>query len=140
MDEIRRAASMVRNWCQEVRFQFRKTGYDNELTGMCAIASAKLFDTLEQLGYNPTIAVSDNDDASHVFVIVDDFIVDVTATQFGRNPIEIVHAKTATEWYWQIYYECDSIKSLVKHQKRNGWPSWQIASSDKVFYNDINIH
>lgn len=140
MDLVRKTAESVRSWCIENMHQLNKRGYDKHLTGMCAIASAKLFDRLEQLGYTPTIGIAELDDSSHVFVLVDDFIVDVTATQFGRNSVEIIHSKLATDWYWQLHYECYSIKELLKHQKRNGWPSYQMATPDRVFYNISTIH
>jgi hypothetical protein len=55
-------------------------GNDKEdLAGMCAISTLELGKIFESYGYNPLYCTTGN----HCFLIVDDFIVDATASQFG---------------------------------------------------------
>lgn len=139
METIRNEARAIRAWCLDNRHRFSKRGFDIDLLGMCAIASARLFDRLVKLGYTPIIAISESGNSgAHVFVVVDDHIIDVTASQFGMREVEIIHTKMAHQWFWQIYYECDSVIALAKHQQRLNWVSHQIAIPEKVFYEKFN--
>ena len=63
--------------------------FPKTLMGMCAVASHKLSTSLKQHGISSRLAVTDN----HVWVEVGDICVDVTATQFGKEPIIIMNRK-----------------------------------------------
>lgn len=124
-------AKEVRDWAEDLA---NEEARDESLCGLCAIASAELWKQLHKLGVKAEIHVWTSDDdgfTSHVFVVVDDHVVDVTATQFGelqRYPVHIEHKKEAEQFEWYRSQDVfDSAKSLVRWQKRRGWVQSQIA-------------
>ena len=97
-----------------------------DLTGMCAIASAKLFNDLQMAGFSVKIASN----WSHCFVVVDDeYIVDVTATQFGKYQKvcikEVRHTKGVHYWKQTLVHE--SSADLRHYQRDAGWISGQVV-------------
>jgi len=138
-DEVLRT---VRNWCVNNNKRINSRGFDSDLTGMCCIASAKLFETLEQFGYAPALAVAEyENDSAHCFVICDDHVLDITATQFGMEKIEIIHEKMASEyWFWNPKMLFYSVDELIKYQKKTRWPKYQLVTHDIIRYNVSNIH
>jgi hypothetical protein len=103
------------------------------LSGMCAIASAELHKRLAEAGIASEIHVWywDEDESAHVYCVVDDFVVDVTATQFKefRNrPVVIMHTREAEVYtYYQTQEVFKDAVSLRKMQKRTKWPAEQVA-------------
>lgn len=142
MNELYRLLQLVRKWCVSNNKHIRPNGFDSDLTGMCCIASAKLFETLVQSGYNPTLAMAEHDDDSaHCFIICDDYVLDITATQFGMAPIETIHEKIASEyWFWNPKVLFYSVDELIKYQKKTKWPKYQLVTHDIIRYNASNIH
>src|SRR5258705_13818491 len=61
--------------------------FDNDLCGMCAIASAKLWLELKAVGYEPMIVWSP---VEHFFVLLDGHVIDITATQYNESEIVIL--------------------------------------------------
>ena len=133
IDHIRSVAESVRYWAEG-----RAVGTEGEddLTGWCAIASAHLWRELLKIGVvgelHAWVSPADNSSA-HVFLVVDDHIVDVTATQFGRmraKPVHIQHLREAQIWDWynsqQVF---QTPEQLIKWQKRERWNREQIAWS-----------
>ena len=103
------------------------------LSGMCAIASAELHRRLAEVGIASEIHVWywHYDESAHVYCVVDDFVVDVTATQFKefRNrPVVIMHTREAEVYtYYQTQEVFKDAGSLRKMQKRTKWPAEQVA-------------
>ncbi len=133
-----RIAQQARDWIegvvrsQRVFERGRKIDYqDPDLCGYCAIASGKLHQLLERSGFRPALGVAYRNAEAHVYVLVDDMIVDVTATQFRefRNqPVVIMHEREAQHlWYYCANKVVNTVEQLVKLQKKDGWPSEQIA-------------
>lgn len=128
-------AISVRHWAEAVACEARLR---DDLTGLCAIASAELFDQLETIGLRPELhlwtCVQDGI-SSHVFVVLDDVVVDITATQFSkmRAPkVYIAHKRIAERWEWYQSQEVfDTVRDLIRYQKKHRWPSNQIALSLK---------
>lgn len=142
MKQICKIMQSVRDWCYDNRYNINPKGYDTDLCGMCAIASAKLFEALEQLGYKPTIAIAEcEDDAAHCYIVCNDHVLDITSSQFGMEPIEIVHEKLACDlWFWNTKIILYSVDELIKYQKKTRWPKYQLVSHDIIRYNVTNIH
>ena len=124
---VQEIAAEVRQWAE-----MRARGCQ-DLSGWCAIASAQLFRELVLLGIRPEIHMWtwEADDSAHVFLVVEDHVVDVTATQFQefrRKPIVIMHQREAEvyEFYRtaQVFSDADALR---QHQLRTGWPRDQIA-------------
>lgn len=131
IDHVRGIAESVRYWAEG-----RAVGTIGEenLTGWCAIASAELWRCLKRAGIHSEIHCWENDrDECHVFVVTDDHVVCVTATQFSRMKapdVYIAHLKEAEQWDW---YRSDHIfktpEELIRWQKNTGWCRGQIAWS-----------
>lgn len=137
MEEVRKTMEQVRDWCMNNRYAINSRGYDRDLCGMCCIASARLFESLQSLGYSPVLAISEGKYGSaHCFIVLDDLVLDITATQFNAEAISIVHEKLAEQhWWWiatKLFY---SVDALVKYQRRVGFPKHQLATHDAIRYN-----
>lgn len=119
-------AKLVRYWAEEEADEYSK-----DLCGWCAICSAELHKRLEKAGISALIVMQNGSMGSHVFLNVDGWIVDVTATQFKefRNKkVVLLHEKESEQF---DFYEPDqvftSVKDLVKWQIKAGWPVRQTA-------------
>jgi len=100
--EVRQIAKRVRNWGERLQqavgmnepsaqFWFEDLGM------MCGVCTYKLFKELTAAGYSPVFANSD----CHAFILLDGYIVDVTATQFGVTRKVMIRKhkkKEAFEW------------------------------------------
>lgn len=117
-------------------------GYDSDLCGLCAIASVWLFQDLKKNGFKPIICVSREKDTWgcwHVYLEVDGYVVDITATQFNiSDGVEIHHVNHSGEillragrsnfWYWRPYKQFKTIEGLVAFMKRAGWMESEIPT------------
>lgn len=77
------------------------------------------------------IVMQEADACCHVFLNIDGWIVDPTATQFGLRGdrgVTIIHEKEAEV---HEFYSPDvvfgTVRELVAYQKRVGWPKSQTA-------------
>ena len=122
-------ALQVRTWAEDEEMRSREFRID--LNGYCAIASAEFSRRLAREKIPHEIHMASSDYGCHVFVIIDDYVYDVTATQFPeyRNTkVLIIHQREAEiNWYHQTDRIFRSADELRKHQKRNKWVNWQIA-------------
>lgn len=123
-------ASNVRDWAEE---QAAGTYMAGTLEGMCAIASAELWRQLKQAGIDARIRVWQhrNNEMCHVFLVVDDYVLDVTATQFRalkNKRIYFEHEKEADAYYFYFAaYEFNTDRELVYWQEDVGFVEDQIA-------------
>lgn len=81
----------------------------DDLCGGCLSASFRLVKLLWQNGINAALATNHY----HVFVIVDDYVWDLTATQFGfKEKLKIISVEEAKKHdYWRVskkFTELDS--------------------------------
>lgn len=130
MNPVKRSLVMsvalsVRKWAVEKAIKRDRASSD--LCGWCGIASAQLFRALARVNITATLHYT----ANHCFLMVDDYIVDVTATQFRafkQTPVLILHKDEADE-YW--FYQCADMfeypAHLRDHQLKEKWPLDQIA-------------
>lgn len=129
-DVVCRTANKVRKWA-EITNQRRKRPSSSGLEGWCAIASAKLHRELAAQGIKTEIFLSQEDIGCHVFLVIDDYIVDVTATQFREyrdSKVLIIHRKEAeVNWFHCASDVFDSADELRANQIRTGWPENQTA-------------
>lgn len=95
-------ARKTRQWAMRTRHKY---GFPRRLHGMCAIASFQLSKHLEQARIDHKIVFTN----THVWIIVGDHALDVTATQFGKHPCVVF--KPIQE-YW------DSIAKPAKIDKK----------------------
>lgn len=75
---------------------------DPSLVGWCAKASLLLFKTLQRCGFTPKLKVWQSGELGHCYVECDNYIIDVTASQFGGQEVEIVPlGHGAKRQYWK---------------------------------------
>ena len=123
-------AKKVRAWAEATNRRRAVPGTD-DLNGWCAITSARLWRDLSAAGVKSEIHMAESDDGCHVFLVVDDHVVDVTATQFNefRNrKLVIMHHREADRfWFYQSCDIFDTAEDLRVTQIRTGWPPEQTA-------------
>lgn len=127
MEEI---AKQVRAWAEVTA---KTLGISQNLQGMCAIASSELHTKLNALGIQSTLAMARNSDFSHVFLLIEDHILDITATQFGgtfRNKkVVYMHQRMAESYpQYKIDVEFNTIAELRSYQIKYHWPIDQQVS------------
>lgn len=111
--------------------------YDDRLGGMCAIASSHLWFLFQDAGFKPQIALSQNSwNGAHVFVILDNEMWDVTASQFGAKVPDIVcmpaEEAAKARWYWKPLKTFNTPAELRQDQIETGWPSDQTVPVEKA--------
>jgi hypothetical protein len=123
-------AEEVRHWAEELARK-RGHGADYDLNGFCAIASVELFKRLKKEEITAELRLASSWDGSHVYIVVEDYIVDVTATQFSemRNRAVVIQHEKELEhlWYYTASHVFVEPKKLRKSQIEWGWPQDQIA-------------
>lgn len=132
LDKIRCIATDVRYWV-EGRAQ------SDQLAGWCAIASVELFKRLREEKIDAELHVwtcSKDGMTSHVYCLVGDYIVDVTATQFHKLrdvPVFIMHQREAIQYhFYHTVAVYTTAEKFVAYQKKSKWPHNQIAYSSKT--------
>lgn len=128
LQQVTSVARAVRCWAEERDdLQQHPTG---DLHGWCAIAAAHLWAELTRAGLQAEIHMAEMPNGSHAFVLCEDHIVDVTATQFNEyrnNPVVVLHAKEAIHAFHNTTHTFETAQQLRKFQKKNRWPHWQVA-------------
>jgi len=123
-------AKEVRAWAEkiEAKGEFPDMG----LCGWCGICAAELYARLKLVGILSEIHVS-TDSGSHAYTVVDDHIVDVTATQFCNRDgqtLVIIHSKEAEHlWYYQTSEIFSTATKFRAWQLNQRWPKRQTAFS-----------
>lgn len=114
----------ARDWAEQNYERYES--YEN-LCGMCAIASSRLWMLLSTKNIKTRFIVADDVGNCHVFLEYNGLILDITATQFDRQPIVVFPLARATEWYWTPMYVWDNPLLLQQHQIENQWAKEQVA-------------
>jgi len=125
---LRRIARRVRTCIEEIaKSDFRSP---HRCTGYCGRASAMLQQELRHAGFNARIAYVCEDHSGHAFVVVDNHLVDVTATQFGIFGRTVIRKFPYNKyWFWRNPVQFfDTPKDWIEYQTSNGWTPWQIGT------------
>lgn len=105
--------------------------YERDLCGWCGICSAELWRRLTRAGVDSRIHLHNSDWESHVFLVVDDHIVDVTATQFTefrQVPVVIIPEFEGKAYSFYSTVEVfNTAEELRRHQLKTKWPKMQVA-------------
>ena len=105
---IYRTAWEVRRWCER---RAKNSKYWENLCGLCATASKRIFTKLKNAGIPCTLAET----SYHCFVLTENYLVDVTATQFDLAKVVILNRnKVPAEEYWQPKREFHSLSSFAR--------------------------
>lgn len=124
-------ASDVRKWAEAEAVKTDSYAADS-LCGWCAIAAGELWNRLHKRGIEADICVSINRRlGSHCFLLVDDHVLDVTATQFKEfknRKVVIMHSKEAEVFeMYRVLETFGTSKQLRLYQNKRRWPSDQVA-------------
>ena len=128
-DIVMAEAMDVRHWAEE-KATF---GEHDDLNGWCAIASAELHRRLKREGIDSEIHMWmwDLDESAHVYCVVDDHVVDVTASQFKqfrKQRVVLMHCREAEVYdFYQSKEVFKCADSLRRQQKKDRWPAAQVA-------------
>lgn len=135
-------AEIARDWAEGYAMSYNRQnpgcwGYGRDLDGMCAIASSHLWFLFQDAGFKPTIAHAHCAGlGGHVFVVLDDEVWDVTATQFAKAiptvvnmPLEVA---SRSRWYWKPERTFASPAELREKQLELGWPDHQTVPKEKA--------
>ena len=115
--KIRRIAKEVRK-CAE-----KKWRWGRDLGGMCGIASVMLHKELLESGIATDIVCN----SWHAFLEYQDYIIDITATQFDVPKAVFIKKRAKKEGeYWKCERRFQNWEDFVIHQKEVGWPEEQI--------------
>ena len=118
----------------DVRYWAEGRSRNDDLEGWCAIASAELFRRLkrEEIPAEIHYCMDQKDlQSCHVYLVVDDYVVDVTATQFTQfrdKPVVIMHSREAEVYdFYNTNMVFRSAEDLRAYQKKLRWPADQVA-------------
>lgn len=124
-------ARRIRAWCEAENAGQGHPSRTKSLAGWCAIASARLWKELVAVGVNAEICMALNGSSAHVFLVIEDHVVDVTATQFQAfrdQKLNIMHVKEAEQyWYYRPIKVFQTPDKLREDQVTTGWPASQTA-------------
>ena len=76
----------------------------DELEGFCGIASARLLKHLQAAGLDAKVIEAPPGSYSHFFIEVEGYLVDITASQFGKPRIVIRRLSSVNpdeDWFWR---------------------------------------
>lgn len=108
--------------------------FGSDLCGACAWASTYILYRLLREGVKAHVAISKIPGGQHAFVVTEDFIVDVTATQFSDKKtfvpeVVIVSRKKEPEYYWEnVITRIKTPNGVVRFTKKPRWPDDQIPN------------
>lgn len=108
----------IRGWLERVAVDF---GYPSDLAGLCAVSAAKVHLRLKRAGYNCRIIYNEY----HCFNVVDNQIVDCTASQFNLPDI-YVGPFPDSRWFYKPDRIFKKASELIRFQRQECWYPSQI--------------
>ena len=118
--KLKETARSARRWAMRHRQKFN---CDDDLAGMCAIASGYLHRMLNKAGIESFLCINHE----HCFVLANGYIVDVTASQYGLKPVCILEVEKANQEFWFVEQKFKSTPELFEHQLDEWWPFDQMV-------------
>lgn len=127
MDEskIKEIAIQARSWAESYQLKHSKH-FPECLSSLCAIASSYLSHQLTQNNIENSIAFCDTDRVAHFFVICQDKVIDITATQFSSRlkSVEIrdiISIDLKDTNFWETTYIFNTPGEILEYQKQSNW-------------------
>lgn len=107
--------------------------FSNDLCGLCARSAAITFKLLKMFGLNPLLCVT----WGHVFVLLDDYVVDVTATQFEyEEKIFIRHKEDNISRFYNTNFQFLELEAAIQKLQDMSWVESQMPKSSE--YEEIS--
>jgi len=109
--------SNLRQELEDIYWDNEQVFWDEYLCGACGVAAYTLTQRLIRLGYDAKFCWNSWD--GHCFTEIDGYILDVTATQYGAEPICIIPIDEICQSFWEkyIHVDIDDIDDIF-----DGWP------------------
>jgi hypothetical protein len=122
----------ARQWCDDYVEYNRAKGIhvDPDLSGMCAIATSYLSQRFNEYGVEYKIGIYDTSDFGHCFVVYDNHLIDLTATQFNTKQYQkyqkieirkLSNLDIEKFPFWEITHKVNNRHELLTYQKNKGW-------------------
>ena len=121
LEQIKQEAQIIREWAEQLQAKHKL--WHDSLAEMCGICSYALFKQLLQKGFSVCLASNDE----HVFVTWRGYIVDITATQFGKK--EKVYISRLNHKWPDDYWNIEQTAKTLREAKRIFTPSWPTYQS-----------
>jgi hypothetical protein len=128
---VREIAEDVRMWAEVLQEKAKR--WSGDLCGMCAIASLELAHRLSRHGYDPVLAITE----WHCFVLVHDceWVVDITATQFGDDEVVIRPWRDSNGWHWN-YQKPSLVRDLSHASICRAFEKWNEGDQHPIMYRE----
>lgn len=134
--EIRQISDATYEWAKRFAHKYK---FNSTLACMCAIASGRLYLDLKKAGITSKIAISQDEFGfdQHVFIIIDEYLIDLTVRQFNARIrrysfIKLEKIDKEKHYWWTNYEIHSSHRQLILRQQERGWPDYQCATFDKM--------
>lgn len=112
-----------------------------EMVGLCAIVSSELWCRLRENSIEAKILMASSSLGSHVFLLIDDYIVDPTVSQMAEYKFKdyvILHEKEAKCWFHTgDLKEFKKPADLLKKQIKWKWPPHQLVKEESLRLEDM---
>jgi hypothetical protein len=138
-DLVKDLAEQVRRWAEDYVKKDVICGLPC-LSGMCAKSAARLNKLLTKHEIDAKLCLAatprpyGKGSTCHVFNMINNTIVDVTATQFNTNEDDVVikpFKEGASPWYWQTATVFNNPDELRTSQVNLRWPEYQTAMPEE---------
>jgi len=123
-----RIGKKARAWAERTA---KKEHFGSELSGLCARSAVQLYTLLSQNSIEATIVY--NRAHFHFFVLVEGYVIDVTATQFLNTydkPVLVLPTEETSQYpQYTIDLVFPAPQKVAFYQKRTHWPTNQISNN-----------
>lgn len=140
--ELYNIAKEARQWTEEFS-QLYPRYYSSHLDGLCAIGTSYLSFLLTKNNIPNKIAIFEDEDSGHCFIVCNSKIIDITATQFSNFKLDIIEIRNLENIncdkypLWNITKLVDNPQKLLEYQKRSGWCKEHTIEIDRILMDTI---
>jgi hypothetical protein len=127
--ELIKLAKQVRLWAET---KSERYDFPTDLSGMCCIVSRKLFRVLKANGLKPKIHLRQARWDSHAFVVCNGWIVDVTASQFGKIRVWVVRQEKYATGKWKTTEVFNSDRTFLRFMRKIHWSECQTTLRERL--------
>lgn len=120
-------ASEVREWGENLQQQHSVEMWRENLGGMCGICSCELATRLQAHRFIPYLCVNDY----HCWVHIEGWLVDVTATQFGFEPVVLVELSSIPFEETQPFFKRNKQRLSISQRIGSFWINGELVWKPK---------
>jgi len=148
---FRNIAERARQWAEHVidTEWAAHNMYGPTMSGFCALAAIELFRRLYNAGFDPRLVLSTDTGQpyiyardgcidygeGHCYVLCDGYVIDITATQFGKKKIEIRGQRNIrNEWFWNPVLTFKTISGFRRRLLADCWGEEAVTMPRRILY------